>query len=229
MVIEIFVKIIIGVAYGFVLTFLSLPISKKLILNRSEDPGDTLALKDKRNIVLIALAGVASSVAMMLLVKDNAELVRNMLLLIPMLSIALVDSLIRKIPNSLLLTMIIMQGGYLAYICIVGKTTQPLVTSALGFFIGFVGCTLPSILRIPVGAGDVKYSAVIGLCIYFTGYVQAMMVMGVSALLLLVALKITKKGGLKTMVPMGPLLSLGSVITMCYPMLNSLVALNDVF
>ena len=146
-----------------------------------------------------------------------------------MLSIALVDSLIRKIPNSLLLTMIIMQGGYLAYICIVGKTTQPLITAALGFFIGFVGCTLPSILKIPVGAGDVKYSAVIGLCIYFTGYVQAMMVMGVSALLLLVALKITKKGGMKTMVPMGPLLSLGSVITMCYPMLNSLVALNDVF
>lgn len=226
---QILVKVIISVVYGLAVTLAVIPLSKKLILTRSEDPVDVLALVNKKNILLIALACVAVSVCMMFTVSDMPELVRDMLLILPMLSISIVDSLIRKIPNPLLLVIIVIQGVYLGYICISGKTAQPLIMAAFGFFIGFIGCTIPSILKIPVGAGDIKYSAVIGLCVYFAGYLQSMIAMGLLALVFLAVLKITKKGGMKTLIPMGPFLSVGTVITMCFPLLESITAKLNVF
>jgi prepilin signal peptidase PulO-like enzyme (type II secretory pathway) len=73
-----------------------------------------------------------------------------------------------------------------------------------------------------MGAGDVKYSAVIGVCIYAMGYFQSMVFMGIFVAIYLVYLKITRKGGLKTLVPMGPFLSVGTVISMCFLITNYL-------
>lgn len=223
------VKILIGIAYGAFLGLVVVPLSKKLILSRSEDPGDTLALMDKKNKIIFVAVGIVSSIALLFIVTEIPLLIRDLFLLIPMFSIAIVDALIRKIPNPLLLAMIIIQAVYLTYICVDGKTTTPLITAAFGFAFGFIGCTIPSIFRIPVGAGDIKYSAVIGLCIYLSGYLQSMIIMGLIVLVLYVILKITKRGGMKTMIPMGPFLSIGTVITMCFPLLDSLVAKVNMF
>lgn len=223
------VKILIGIVYGLLLVAIAIPLSKKLILTRTEDPGETLPLNNKFVRLLISIASLLASLGVVFTAEDDISLVRNLLLLIPMINISIVDFFIKKIPNSLLLSMILIQGGYAAYVCTTEHSTKLLITIAFGFAVGFIGCTIPSILRLPVGAGDIKYSAMIGMVVYIAGYFQSMILMGIVGLILLVVLKITKKGDGKTMVPMGPLLSIGTVITMCYPLLNSLVDLGSMF
>lgn len=224
-----FIKIAVGVVWGLLIGFAGIPISKKLILKRSDDPGDTIVLNNKIFKVVIIGVSLVCAVCAALTADGWALLVRNLLLLLPMLSIAIVDSLIRKIPNPLLLAMIIVQGAYLAYYCIESQTTNLLISAGFGFFVGFLCCTIPSILRVPVGAGDIKYSAVIGLCIYFMNYMQAMVIMGLLAAVALVVLKATKKGGLKTLIPMGPFLSVGAVISMCFPLVENVLSKVGMF
>lgn len=146
-----------------------------------------------------------------------------------MLAIAIVDSLIRKIPNSLLLVMIITQAAYIAYVCITSHTTYALINAGIGFFLGFFAFTIPSFLKVPVGAGDVKYSAVIGMIMYIGCYLQVMMIVGILVLAVYIILKATKRGGMKTLIPMGPFISASTVISMCFPVLNSLVVLENMF
>lgn len=226
---SVLVKIIIGVVYGLALSVVTIPLSKKLIISRSEDPGDTILLKNKLLIASLVILGVFSSVGLMLTVDDTPLLIRNLVLLIPIFSIAVVDSIIRKIPNSLLLVMIVTHAVYAVYVSIATKTSQVLIASLIGAFIGLLACTAPSLLRIPVGAGDIKYSGVIGLCLYLGGYLQAMVIMGLLALGAYIILKVTKKGGMKTLIPMGPFLSAGTVISMCFPLIDSLVSEVGVF
>ncbi|MGN1420160.1 MAG: hypothetical protein ACI4XC_01440 [Eubacterium sp.] len=226
---DILVKILIGILFGVLLGLITIPLSRKLILSRSEDPGDTILLKNKLLIASLIFLGVLSSVGVILTGEDTTVIIRNLVLLIPIFSIAVVDSIIRKIPNPLLLAMILTQAIYVAYVSITQHSTQLLITSFIGAFIGLFACTVPSLLRIPVGAGDIKYSGVIGLCIYLGGYFQAMVIMGLLALVVYVVLKASKKGDMKTMIPMGPLLSAGTVISMCFPLIDSLVSEVGIF
>ena len=108
----IFIKVLVGILFGVAFGLISVPLSKKLILSRSEDPGDVIVLRKKSTYILTALAGAVSAVGFILTADDETVLIRNLALLLPMLAIAIVDSLIRKIPNSLLLVMIITQAAY---------------------------------------------------------------------------------------------------------------------
>jgi leader peptidase (prepilin peptidase)/N-methyltransferase len=210
------IKTLIAVLYGVILGIATIPLSRKLAVSRTEDPAD-VALLNKLPIKLLAVVlGVGASVAVMLTAESTALIVRNLLLLLPIFSISYVDALVRKIPNPLLLIMLIIQGVYIAYTCISEKDTSLIPTAFIGFFVGMVVCTIPSILKIPMGAGDVKYSGVIGLTIYAMGYFQSMVVMAVLVALYFVYLKIKHKGGMKTQIPMGPFLSIGVVISMCF-------------
>ena len=225
----IFIKVLVGILFGVAFGLISVPLSKKLILSRSEDPGDVIVLRKKSTYILTALAGAVSAVGFILTADDETVLIRNLALLLPMLAIAIVDSLIRKIPNSLLLVMIITQAAYIAYVCITSHTIYVLINAGIGFFLGFFAFTIPSSLKVPVGAGDVKYSAVIGLIMYIGCYLQVMMIVGILVLAVYIILKATKRGGMKTLIPMGPFISASTVISMCFPVLNSLVVLENMF
>lgn len=226
---ELLIKIIFGIVYGALIGLVSVPLSKRLIASRSEDPGDTIALRKPSARLLTSIAGVVSSVGLLLTVESQEELIRDLVLLLPMLCIAIVDSLIRKIPNSLLLSVIITQAVYVLYTCITSNSKNVLIASALGFAFGFIAFTIPLWLKVPVGAGDVKYSAVIGLTLYIGCYLQTMILVGVLALSAYAVLKLTKRGGMKTLIPMGPFLSASAVISMCFPLLGSLVAVENMF
>ena len=167
----IFIKVLVGILFGVAFGLISVPLSKKLILSRSEDPGDVIVLRKKSTYILTALAGAVSAVGFILTADDETVLIRNLALLLPMLAIAIVDSLIRKIPNSLLLVMIM-----------------------------YIGC-----------------------------YLQVMMIVGILVLAVYIILKATKRGGMKTLIPMGPFISASTVISMCFPVLNSLVVLENMF
>ena len=210
------IKILIAVAYGIILGIVTIPLSRRLTLSRTEDPADAAVLNKISLKLISVILGIGTSVAVMLTAASTALIIRNLLLLIPIFSISFVDSLVRKIPNPLLLIMLIIQGVYLIYFCISEKSLEEISKVFLGFFLGMVVCAIPSILKIPMGAGDIKYSGVIGLTIYAAGYFQAMVLMAIFVLLFFVYMKIKKKGGLKTQIPMGPFLSIGIVISMCF-------------
>ena len=78
------------------------------------------------------------------------------------------------------------------------------------------------LIGIPIGTGDVKYSAAIGYCLGAFGYLQAALIMAAGLLIYLIYLVATKKGSLKTAVPMGPYLSLGVIVTALYPVFGEL-------
>ena len=217
-------KILVTVIYGLALGILTIPLSKKLALSRTEDPADVAPL-NKAGIKILSIVLAVAAVAAISFTADSADLyIRNLLLLIPIFSLSFVDAVVRKIPNSLLLSMLVIEAVYVAYHCISNKTTDIIPSMFIGFFVGMVVCLIPSILKIPMGAGDIKYSGVIGICVYATGYFQSMVIMAVLVALFYVYLKITKKGGMKTQVPMGPFLSIGTVITMAF----SIFSLFDV-
>ncbi len=210
------IKILVAVAYGIILGIVTIPLSRSLTLSRTEDPADAAVLNKISLKLISVILGIGASVAVMLTAASTALIIRNLLLLIPIFSISFVDSLVRKIPNPLLLTMLIIQAGYLIYYCISEKSLEELSKVFLGFFLGMIVCTIPSILKIPMGAGDIKYSGIIGLTIYAVGYFQAMVLMALFVLMFFIYMKIKKKGGLKTQIPMGPFLSIGTVISMCF-------------
>ena len=101
---NIIIKALIGILFGVALGLAAVPLAKRLILSRSEDPGDIIVLRKKSTYILTALAAAVASVGLVLTADDEIALIRNLVLLLPMLTIAIVDSLIRKIPNSLSLS-----------------------------------------------------------------------------------------------------------------------------
>ena len=53
------------------------------------------------------------------------------------------------------------------------------------------------------------------------GFAQAMVTMSLLVGIVYIVLKITKKGDMKTMLPMGPFLSIGTIVTMCIPIADA--------
>ena len=220
---SILIKLLIGAAYGIFLGIVTIFVSKKLTLKRTDDPVKAAPIDTTLFKIMAVVVGIIASVAVMLTSTDTALAIRNELLLIPIASIAVVDSLVRKIPNPLLLYMIIVQVVYLVYYSVTNDP-QILLTAGFGFFVGFASCAFTTLLKVPVGNGDTKYCAVLGMCIYLQSFLQSMVLVGLIAIICLIYLKATKKGGIKTMIPLGPLISLATVISICFPYLPNFLA-----
>lgn len=134
------------------------------------------------------------------------------------IGIAVVDIDIRRIPNeSVLAIMVVKTISIIVNIskgCDIKDEIFPVI---LGLVVGLVIYMIPSIFRVPIGAGDIKYCAAIGYCLGIYGFLEAALVMAVGLLAYLGYLKMTKKGSAKTATAMGPYLSLGVVATLLLP------------
>ena len=214
-------KIIIAVVYGLVLGFVAIPVSKKLALSRTEDPADVAPLNNKWVKILSVVLGLAASFGLTFTADAVDLYIRNLLLLIPIFSLSFVDAVVRKIPNPCLLSMLVVEVVYAVYHCVSAKNVDIIKSIVVGFMVGMIVCLIPSLLKIPMGAGDIKYSGVIGICIYAAGYFQSMIIMALLVALFYVYLKAARKGDLKTQIPMGPFLSVGTVVTMCFPLFGA--------
>ncbi len=141
------------------------------------------------------------------------------LYILPLVNIFAVDALIRKIPNELLLSFLLIRLVFIVVEFVRnGFDIGILVSPALGMVIAFFVFSIPARFGAFMGAGDVKFAGVIGFAFGFYSFFQAMVLMGFMVLLYLLYLLITKKGNLKTATPMGPYLSLGLVLTMLFPL-----------
>lgn len=193
------------------------------IKRRTQETSKIEAVKNMAVIVAwVLLSGVLFAVSF-LKYSDTAARLEAVAYISVAISIGIVDLDIKKIPNSSVLALLIIRTVAIIYAIATGvPVKETLIPSLIGLAAGFILYQLPMLVGVPIGTGDVKYSAAIGYCLGVFGFLQASLIMAAGLLIFLVYLLATKKGSLKTSVPMGPYLSLGAVITVLFPVFGEL-------
>ena len=223
--------IVLFVALGLVIGFLFYILAKRQIKVRIEKipslADDYIPQLLNKKWVLpvweIAFAGLYT--ASYLLFSENVVvLIYAVVFISCSINIIFIDLAIRRIPNELLVIMLIASlARFIAEPLIYqeGTVKQNLTLAFIGIICGFVLFSLPQKLGKYIGAGDIKLSAVIGFSLGLVGYLQAMIIMALIMLAYLVILLATKKGNMKSVAPMGPALCVGSIISLLFPILSS--------
>ncbi len=216
-------RLIILTVIGGILGFISLFLARLLMKNRGETPAGKLLTGTLSNIIWV-LAGLLMGCGIALLKTDWPRTIEIFLLVFILLSLSLVDAKIRKIPNSLLMALIALRLGVLIYGTITGELPgNEWLNSLIGAVIGWLIFTIPGMIGLTVGWGDVKFAAVSGFYLKIIGLVQAMLVMSLIILIYGLILIIVKKGSLKTAVAYGPALSAGVIVTTLLPLAERLI------
>lgn len=193
------------------------------IKHRTDENTKIEAVKNTAVIVAWVLISGILFAAAFAVFKDTAARLEAVAYISIAISIGVVDLDIKKIPNSSVLSLMIIRTAALIYATATGvPLKQTVIPSLIGLAAGFILYQLPMLIGIPIGTGDVKYSAAIGYCLGAFGYLQAALIMAAGLVVYLIYLMATKKGSLKTAVPMGPYLSLGVVVTILYPVFGEL-------
>lgn len=222
--------IVLFVALGLVIGFLFYILAKRQIKVRIEkipslaDDYIPQLLNKKWVLPVWELAFAGLYTASYFLFSDNiVSLIYSIIFISCSINIVFIDLAIRRIPNELLLTMLIVSlAKFIAEPLIYeGSIKQNLILAVVGIVCGFVLFSLPQKLGRYIGAGDIKLSAVIGFSLGVVGYLQAMIIMALIMLVYLVILLVTKKGNLKSFAPMGPALCVGSIISLLFPILSN--------
>jgi len=117
--------------------------------------------------------------------------------------LAVVDILTRKIPNELLLALLLIHA---ASLLAAGKTDS-IAYNLLGAAIGFVVFLLPALFGKGAGLGDVKFAAAAGFILAAYDFLFSVLLMTLFLLIYTAYLVITRKGGLKSKVALGPFLA----------------------
>ena len=193
------------------------------IKQRAQEGSKIEAVRNTAVIVAwVLLSGVLFAVSFLRYTETAARLEAVAYISVA-IAIGIVDLDIKKIPNSSVLALLIIRTVAIVYAIATGvPVKETLIPSLIGLAAGFILYQLPMLVGVPIGTGDVKYSAAIGYCLGVFGFLQASLIMAVGLLIFLVYLIVTKKGSLKTSVPMGPYLSLGAVITVLFPVFGDL-------
>lgn len=136
-------------------------------------------------------------------------------------AIGVVDLGIKKIPNLSVSALLAVKTAAVIYELIQGVSVkEAIVPSLIGLAAAFILYQLPMLIGIPIGVGDVKFASAIGFCLGLSGFLQAALIMAAGLAVLLLVLVATKKGSLKTKVPMGPFLAFGTAATVIFPVLG---------
>ncbi len=213
--------------YGGALGILAaLAFSRIAIFQIKQRTDETAKLEAVQNaavtIIWVLLSGVLFAAAFVRF-EETALRLEAIAYISIAISIGIVDLDIKKIPNSSVLALLIVRTAAIIYAIATGVPVKEcLIPSLIGLAAGFILYQLPMFFGIPIGTGDVKYSAAIGYCLGAFGYLQAALIMAAGLIIYLIYLVATKKGSLKTAVPMGPYLSLGVIVTVLFPMFGEL-------
>lgn len=206
--------LLIGACVGVI----GLPITKKLIADRTNEHVGVFYIYSKYAWSIWASLGAVGLVIIHLTMPMLISKIEYSIVLLICLSLTAVDMAIKKIPNQLLLALIIVKLVSIA----INFSQQEITQGLIGLIIGYVIFVLPLGLKKFVGAGDIKFAAVIGMYLGYQGFFQAMLIMGILSVLLLVVLKITKRGGMKTNFPMGPFLAIGFLVSALFPIFTNI-------
>ncbi len=209
---------IVALALGALAGYPARMLACRLIEDRVDSVPESKLMQGRASLALWMGASALGwgAIALALTTASMAQLAFAIAIFEIVLCIAAVDGLIRKIPNELLIALMLVflasrlnDGGFAG-----------LKSNLFGAGLASVIFLIPSRLGLMVGWGDVKYAFVIGLCFGLLNFVQVMLVMAAGLGMYAIYLFVTKKGNLKTQAPMGPYLSLGVVSTMLFPVLT---------
>jgi Flp pilus assembly protein protease CpaA len=142
----------------------------------------------------------------------NLSSIEVVLVLSACLSLSVVDIIIRKIPNELILSLFIVA---IIFIFINNKFAT-INLNLMGLLIGFILFLLPSFIGKTIGMGDIKLSGAVGFCLGTYNYFLAIATMGALVIPYLAYILISGKGNLKTKIAYGPFMAAGLVIIMLY-------------
>lgn len=211
---------IIALGLGALAGYPARMLSYRLIEDRVQEFPESKLMQGRLSLVLWMTASALGwgAIALALGAASTAQLAYTIAIFEIVLCISAVDGLIRKIPNELLISLLLVflasrltEGGLAGF-----------KNNLFGAGIASIVFLIPSKLGLNIGWGDVKYAFVAGLCFGLLSFVQIMLVMAAGLGVYAIYLYATKKGTFKTSAAMGPYLSLGVFSAMVFPLLARL-------
>jgi len=208
---------------GAVFGLLARKAAEHMILFRSEAPSKGFPIVSKKMAgSLMAFFALLFAAVAQIFQASPMKIAENIVLFSVFILIAATDSAVKKIPNELLLLLILSR---LCFILLAGGHWN-WRSSLVGCGMALVLFLLPSLLHINIGMGDIKYAAVLGFLYGTTCFLQIILIMSFSMGLYAIGLYARNTGTLKSAVPVGPFLSLGTVITGFFPLITLIKGLN---
>ncbi|MGI5900054.1 MAG: prepilin peptidase [Christensenellales bacterium] len=129
-----------------------------------------------------------------------------------------IDILIRKIPNELLAALFIVH----LIVLLLGQRYAELPSYLLGAAVGLLLFLFPALFKKGgVGLGDVKLASAVGFILALNDFLASVILMAAFLLVYAAYLIISKKGGLKSKVALGPFIAASMVATMVFTALTS--------
>lgn len=198
---------------GIVLGLGSMKLTDKLIADRLE-PGMTV-VNIKNKYTPFIWSAVMAAVFILLCFNKSSDVARVecILMICVCACIGMVDISIRRVPNQLLLVLMCMRIIFAAVdmVFVTGFRMEVITGALAGLLLGYFIFMLPAYLHVPIGAGDIKYAAVVGFYFGLMGFLQVMVLMGVCVFAYYLYLRIAGKGNRKSFVAMGPFMALGMI------------------
>ncbi len=211
---EVLARIAIGVVLGATCKLICDTIEKRLLAKRGLEYKETKVQRIMLYIVMILL-----SVAVCLRFIEVTGIAYAIFILMACELVAVVDLKHRRIPNSVLLAMLVVRimFGSLKMVGMISTPEFDILHAFGGLIVGFVVFAVPGLFGKSVGAGDVKFASCIGFCIGIMGLLYTVILMGMC--ILAYTIFQTNKA-LREMIyeiiPMGPFLALSMMVVMIY-------------
>lgn len=190
-----FIHIIIVCVFGILLGFFSMKLTDKLIADRMEPGMEAVNIKNSFSSYLWGTAMAVVATAFYLMGMSRLLLIEGMLIVCICACLSMTDISIRRVPNQLLLALLCLKMAkiVLGIICNkkfeIGMLTGPII----GLLLAYLVFIFPVRLGISIGAGDVKFAAVVGFYYGLYGFLQTMAIAGIGVFIYYLYLRIAKK------------------------------------
>ncbi len=213
----IWVELLIGAVLSVLLSGLAVWY-RKIYLDEGKSCQLADALQQQKRAGLLLCAGYICAAAGMLLTKKElppVELVQNILLWDGMLLTASIDLRVKKIPNKLVLLLLLLR--IVCMIISIVLAPDRAVVIIVGSLIGMaVGGGIILVMRLfsrsAAGAGDLKMFAVLGAYFGLQGLMQTMIYTLFASALVAIVLLLLRKAGMKSTMPMAPFMLWGLTV-----------------
>lgn len=204
------VKMIIGILMGIAIYCISSFLEKKLLQKRNLEVKES----KKENIVVMLLT-IMAGVFTMIRFTWITEIIYVFIIITICVLVAITDLHHRIIPNELLLVMFSAKL-LIGVLSLLGMEYVPkinMISSLIGFVVGFVIFMIPAFIGKSVGAGDIKLAAVTGFCLGVDGLLYSIVLMGIIVLVYEFYKKRTMlRSAMYEMIPLGPFMAISTVI-----------------
>lgn len=189
---------------GLIIGFYAEKISIFLINKRTENKH----LFINKNAIIFAL--VNSLFWILIFIKNGINTLSFIYAfsILACISLSYIDIKIKKIPNSILVFLLILATVNI----FLNNGFKNIGINLIGLLTGFVVFFAPALIGKGAGFGDIKLAAVIGYFLGFYNFITSIAIMSIFLIIYFIYIVITKKGGLKTKIPFGPFLSIGFIL-----------------